>query len=80
VERLGRCEKPLPYEANLHGTFLFRRSLDPQGTLWRWWLLKSSASQAIISHGGTIRHLHGVGANHAPNLASEKGINLYDTW
>jgi alkyldihydroxyacetonephosphate synthase len=35
--------------------------------------MKSAASQAIINLGGTISHQHGVGTDHLPYLAAEKG-------
>lgn len=41
--------------------------------------MKSAASKAIINHGGTISHQHGVGRDHARYLENEKGkigINL----
>ena len=30
-------------------------------------------SQAVVAGGGTISHQHGVGVDHAPYLAAEKG-------
>ena len=39
----------------------------------RWRALKAAASAAIVAHGGTISHQHGVGTDHAPYLAAEKG-------
>ena len=42
-------------------------------TLQRWQILKTAASETIVAHGGTISHQHGVGTDHAPYLASEKG-------
>lgn len=59
--------------ASLYITYLFRRSSDPQETILRWQQLKSAASQVIVSQGGTISHQHGVGIDHAPFLAAEKG-------
>ena len=35
--------------------------------------MKTAASQAIVRHGGTISHQHGVGRDHRPYLAAEKG-------
>src|SRR6266508_74586 len=46
---------------------------DPDDTLSRWQALKAAASQAIVAHGGTISHQHGVGVDHLPYLACEKG-------
>ena len=41
--------------------------------LARWRKLKTAASDAIVAGGGTISHQHGVGTDHAPWLAAEKG-------
>jgi len=62
-----------PDGASIYATFLFRRSGDPDETLERWRRLKSSVSQALLAHGGTISHQHGVGIDHAAYLAGEKG-------
>jgi alkyldihydroxyacetonephosphate synthase len=35
--------------------------------------MKTAAGQAIVTHGGTISHQHGVGVDHAPYLEAEKG-------
>ena len=39
----------------------------------RWKKLKSAGAEAIVRHGGTISHQHGVGADHAQYLPAEKG-------
>jgi alkyldihydroxyacetonephosphate synthase len=59
--------------ASIYITYLFRRANDPEETLRRWHLLKDTASRVIVAHGGTISHQHGVGLDHAPYLAAEKG-------
>ena len=46
---------------------------DPDETLERWRRLKRGASEAIVAGGGTISHQHGVGRDHLPYLAAEKG-------
>ena len=38
-----------------------------------WRRLKAAASEAIMAHGGTISHQHGVGSDHLPYLPAEKG-------
>ncbi len=58
---------------SIYTTYLFRPSADPEETLERWRKMKTAASQAIIRHGGTISHQHGVGKDHKPYLAAEKG-------
>jgi alkyldihydroxyacetonephosphate synthase len=59
--------------SSIYTTYLFRLSEQPDETLARWRAMKSAASQAIISVGGTISHHHGVGMDHIPYLAAEKG-------
>jgi alkyldihydroxyacetonephosphate synthase len=62
-----------PSGSSIYTTYLFRLAADPSETLERWQKMKSAASQAIISTGGTISHQHGVGLDHLPYLAPEKG-------
>ena len=62
-----------PTGASLYTTYLFRLAADPDETYERWQKLKTAASQAIVRHGGTISHQHGVGTDHAPYLPAEKG-------
>jgi alkyldihydroxyacetonephosphate synthase len=59
--------------ASIYTTYLYRRA-NPDETLRRWQVLKSVASRVIVAHGGTISHQHGVGLDHAPYLAAEKGL------
>ena len=59
--------------ASIYTTYLFRLAADPDETLARWQALKGAASTAIVAGGGTISHQHGVGRDHAPYLAAEKG-------
>ena len=60
--------------ASIYVTYIFRRSADPDESLERWRGMKTAASQAVVDHGGTISHQHGVGLDHAPYLEAEKGI------
>jgi alkyldihydroxyacetonephosphate synthase len=62
-----------PDGASLYVTYLFRRASDPDVTLRRWEGLKALASRAVVAHGGTISHQHGVGLDHRAYLAAEKG-------
>lgn len=62
-----------PTGASVYTTYLFRLAADPDETLERWRLLKTAASRAIVAGQGTISHQHGVGVDHAPYLAAEKG-------
>jgi alkyldihydroxyacetonephosphate synthase len=59
--------------ASIYVTYLFRRAPNPEDTYRCWHTMKSSASQVILDHGGTISHQHGVGRDHAAYLKSEKG-------
>ncbi len=62
-----------PQGASIYTTYLFRLAAGPDETLDRWRALKGAASRAIVAGGGTISHQHGVGRDHAPYLAAEKG-------
>lgn len=62
-----------PSGASLYVTYLFRLAATAGHTLARWQLLKHAASQEIIRFGGSISHQHGVGIDHLPYLAAEKG-------
>jgi len=62
-----------PYGSGIYTTYLYRIGPNPEETLYRWEVLKAAASRAIIAHGGTISHQHGVGTDHLPYLAEEKG-------
>jgi len=62
-----------PYGSSIYTTYLFRIADDAGETLRRWRVLKMAASEAIVSLGGTISHQHGVGIDHIPYLAKEKG-------
>jgi len=62
-----------PSGSSVYTTYVYRVAPDPDETLSRWQALKAAASQAIVAHGGTISHQHGVGVDHLPYLACEKG-------
>jgi len=59
--------------ASTYVTYLFRRASTPEETHSRWEILKTLASEAIVAHGGTISHQHGVGVDHAGYMPFEKG-------
>jgi alkyldihydroxyacetonephosphate synthase len=76
-----------PHGSSVYTTYLFRLGWNAAESLRRWQLLKGAASRAIINCGGTISHQHGVGLDHMPYLAKEKGQpgleamkNLYKTF
>ncbi len=59
--------------SSIYTTYVFRCGEDYAQTLAKWRLLKTAASQTIADNQGTISHQHGVGRDHAPWLAQEKG-------
>jgi alkyldihydroxyacetonephosphate synthase len=59
--------------SSLYTTYLFRPGNSYEQAMARWQTLKHAASQTIVDNGGTISHQHGVGRDHAPYLAVEKG-------
>lgn len=59
--------------SSLYTTYIFRLGGDYAHTENRWRRLKAAACDAIVEHGGTITHHHGVGTDHAPYLPAEKG-------
>jgi alkyldihydroxyacetonephosphate synthase len=44
-----------------------------EGAMAQWRAIKRATTDAIVGAGGTISHHHGVGTDHAPWLAQEKG-------
>jgi alkyldihydroxyacetonephosphate synthase len=58
---------------SMYITYAYRRAADPEETLHRWETIKRTVSQRIMEYGGTISHQHGVGLDHKPYLAKEKG-------
>jgi len=59
--------------SSVYSTFVFRIGPDFERAWARWQALKGAVCQAIVASGGTISHQHGVGKDHAPYLAHEKG-------
>jgi len=59
---------------SVYTTFVFRTASDYTKTMARWKKLKAAGAEAIVKHGGTISHQHGVGKDHAPYLPAEKGV------
>jgi len=62
-----------PTGSSIYSTFVFRLAQSPPETLARWRALKQSGSRAVVKAGGTITHQHGIGTDHKPYLAAEKG-------
>ena len=73
VHAFGHVSHVYPTGSSLYVTYLFRLAADPEETIGRWATLKAAASEAMLAHGATISHHHGVGTDHAPYLAAEKG-------
>ncbi|WP_201580633.1 FAD-binding oxidoreductase [Psychrobacter glacincola] len=59
--------------ASLYTTYFFRAAKDHASTLNRWQKIKHAASSSLANGTATISHQHGVGRDHAPYLAAEKG-------
>lgn len=59
--------------SSIYTTYVFACGKDYEQTLANWRRLKTRASQTIADNQGTISHQHGVGRDHAPWLAQEKG-------
>lgn len=59
--------------ASLYTTYFFRAGKDHAITLKRWQKIKHAASSSLSNGTATISHQHGVGRDHAPYLAAEKG-------
>jgi alkyldihydroxyacetonephosphate synthase len=59
--------------SSIYTTYVFRPGNSYAEAMARWQKLKHAASQTIAENRGTISHQHGVGRDHAPYLAVEKG-------
>ena len=59
--------------SSIYTSYVFRCADSYAGTLERWRVFKAAACEAIVANGATISHHHGVGTDHAPYLAAEKG-------
>jgi alkyldihydroxyacetonephosphate synthase len=57
--------------ASLYFTVVFPQKEGAEAE--QWLAIKRAATDAIVAGGGTISHHHGVGTDHAPWLAREKG-------
>lgn len=62
-----------PQGSSIYTTYVFRCAPTYEEMLERWRSLKGAVSRAIVEGGGSISHHHGVGTDHAPYLAEEKG-------
>jgi alkyldihydroxyacetonephosphate synthase len=73
VHAFSHLSHGYPTGSSLYTSYVFRLAADPDETLERWRTLKTAASRVIVEHGATISHQHGVGIDHTPYLAAEKG-------
>ncbi len=73
VHAFSHLSHAYPTGSSLYATYVFRLADDPDETLERWRTLKAAASRVVVEHGATISHQHGVGTDHAPYLAAQKG-------
>jgi alkyldihydroxyacetonephosphate synthase len=58
---------------SVYTTYIFRMGDNYEETMLRWEKLKAAGAEAIVKHGGTISHQHGVGRDHKAYLPAEKG-------
>ena len=72
-EGVAMCHVSHLYEtgASLYFTLLARQREGAEIEQWR--AVKRAASEAIVRHGGTITHHHGVGRDHLPWMERELG-------
>ena len=73
VHAFSHMSHVYPSGSSLYATYVYRRSGDPDLDLARWQRLKTTASDLIAGHGGTISHQHGVGRDHRRHATAEKG-------
>jgi alkyldihydroxyacetonephosphate synthase len=57
--------------ASLYFTFISRTRRGAE--LEQWGAVKRAASEAIVTHGGTITHHHAIGRDHRPYMQAEVG-------
>lgn len=62
--------------ASLYFIIAFPRDLERE--VDQWWAVKRAASDAIVAHGGTISHHHGVGEDHLEWVGKEKGATTLE--
>ena len=72
-EGVAMCHVSHLYEtgASLYFTLLARQREGAEIEQWR--AVKRAAGDAIVRHGGTITHHHGVGRDHLPWMERELG-------
>ena len=83
LDQAGKIETPIIVMVHLshmyrdgvsiYVTYILPRASSCDELLNKWQSIKTAASQAILTHGGTISHQHGIGQDHLPFLSVEKG-------
>ena len=58
---------------SIYTTYVFPNANSYGETLARWKKIKHAASSTVANGHATISHQHGVGKDHAPYMAAEKG-------
>jgi len=58
---------------SIYTTYVFPNADSYEKTLQRWKLIKAAACESVANGTATISHQHGVGKDHAPYMAAEKG-------
>ena len=53
--------------------FVLMYAVDAADPVGQWRPIKAAICDAVVRHGGTISHHHGVGLDHKPWLIHEKG-------
>jgi alkyldihydroxyacetonephosphate synthase len=59
--------------SSVYSTFIFPIAPTYEENMARWTRFKRALCETIVANGGTISHQHGVGVDHKPYLAAEKG-------
>lgn len=62
-----------PQGSSIYTTYVFPCASTYAETHQQWAHMKAAACDTLVAHGATISHQHGVGRDHAPYLAAEKG-------
>jgi alkyldihydroxyacetonephosphate synthase len=59
--------------SSVYSTFIFPIAATYEENMERWARFKRAVCEAIVANRATISHQHGVGVDHKPYLAAEKG-------
>jgi alkyldihydroxyacetonephosphate synthase len=68
---MGHVSHSYPDGACVYFVVLY--PVKPSAALEQWRAIKRAITDAIVDAGGTVSHHHGIGTDHAPWLAREKG-------